>query len=108
MSDKTTKSKAKSAGAKVPADRLAKAEATREPIHVDYKGIEFDIPPEALEDFRAFEALDAGNPFPLFRLIVGDHKDEVYAALEDENGRVPIDVVTDFMQSIVSEVGAGN
>ena len=46
MSDKTTKSKAKSAGAKAPADRLAKAEATREPIHVDYKGIEFDIPPQ--------------------------------------------------------------
>lgn len=108
MSNKNTKSRAETAGAKVPADRLAKAEATRDPIHVDYKGIEFDIPPEALEDFRAFEALDAGNPFPLFRLIVGDHKDEVYSALEDENGRVPIDSVTDFMQSIVSEVGAGN
>ena len=64
MSDKNTKSKAKAAGAKAPADRLAKAEATRDPIHVDYEGIEFDIPPEALEDFRAFEALDAGNPFP--------------------------------------------
>lgn len=108
MSDKDAKSKAKAAGAKMPADKLAKAEATRDPIHVDYKGIEFDIPPEALEDFRAFEALDAGNPFPLFRLIVGDHKDEVYSALEDENGRVPIDSVTDFMQSIVSEVGVGN
>ncbi len=45
-------------------------------------------------EIRAFEALDAGNPVPLFRLIVGDHKDEVYAALEDENGRVPIDAVT--------------
>lgn len=108
MYDKATKDEAKAVGAKVPADKLAKAEATRYPIHVDYEGIEFDIPPEALEDFRAFEALDAGNPFPLFRLIVGDHKDEVYAALEDENGRVPIDLVTDFMQSIVSEVGAGN
>lgn len=108
MSDRDTKSKAKATGAKVPADKLAKAEATRDPIHVDYEGIEFDIPPEALEDFRAFEALDAGNPFPLFRLIVGDHKDEVYSALEDESGRVPIDSVTDFMQSIVSEVGAGN
>ena len=108
MSDKDTKSKAKAAGAKVPADKLAKAEATRDPIHVDYKGIEFDIPPEALEDFRAFEALDAGNPFPLFRLSVGDHKEEGYSALEDKNGRVPIDSVTDFMQSIVSEVGAGN
>lgn len=105
---KTTNSNANAGGAKVPADRLAKAEATRDPIHVDYKGIEFDIPPEALEDFRAFEALDAGNPFPLFRLIVGDYKNEVYSALEDENGRVPIDAVTDFMQSIVSEVGAGN
>lgn len=108
MSYKITKGNAKSIGAKVPADRLAKAEATRDPIHVDYDGIEFDIPPEALEDFRAFEALDAGNPFPLFRLIVGDHKDEIYTVLEDENGRVPIDAVTDFMQSIVSEVGAGN
>ena len=108
MSDKTTKSKAKAAGAKVPADKLAKAEATRDPIHVDYKGIEFDIPPEALEDFRAFEALDAGNPFPLFRLIVGDHKDEVYSALEDENGGVSVDSGSDYMQSIVSEVGAGN
>lgn len=108
MSYNITKSKARAAGVKAPADRLAKAEATRDSIHVDYEGIEFDIPPEALEDFRAFEALDAGNPFPLFRLIVGDYKDEVYAVLEDESGRVPIDSVTDFMQSIVSEVGAGN
>ena len=45
MSDKTTKSKAKAVGAKAPSDRLAKAEATRDPIHVDYEGIEFDIPP---------------------------------------------------------------
>ena len=68
-------------------------------------GVKKDKWPEApkppAEGYR-----ETGNPRVSSKL--GDHKDEVYAALEDENGRVPIDTVTDFMQSIVSEVGAGN
>lgn len=100
-----TAERAREAGAKEPQDHAAKAEATGGTYTVHVAGLALDVEYDALNDYRVIEAADRGRPTPMFDAIVGDRHDEVLDALEDENGRVPVERVRDFVEEVYRQVG---
>lgn len=100
-----TAERAREAGAKEPQDHAAKAEATGRTYTVHVAGLALDVEYDAINDYRILEAADRGRPTPMFDAIVGDRHDEVLDALEDENGRVPVERVRDFVEEVYRQVG---
>lgn len=109
--EKTTAAKAKAAGAKVPADRAAKAEATGEPIEVafDVDGIDFkfEIDPDALDDAEALEAMENNIPTKMFAAIAGDHNEEFRDRLREESGRLRVSSMAKFVAGAMQAIGQG-
>lgn len=110
---KSAREQAEAAGAKVPTDRAAKAEALDEPIPVSIelegfdKPFEFDVDPEALDDADAVDAYAQKNPSPMFRALTGEHAEKFRARLRDDKGRVKLSTIFDFVNSTLEAVGAG-
>lgn len=107
----TTAEKAKAAGAKVPADRAAKAEATGAPIPVEITlhGVDFrfEIDPDALDDAEALEELQMNMPRRMFQAIAGDRTGEFREALRDESGRLRVTRLFEFVQAAMQAAGQG-
>lgn len=103
MAGKTTIDRAKEQGAKVPADRAAKAEATGDPIPVelDFNGetFAFVVDPDALDDADALEALQQNMPSLMFRALTGEHEGEFRDRLRDENGRLRVSDLAKFVMA---------
>lgn len=103
---KTTE-RARKAGAKLPEDH-AKIEADDGTYTVTVSGVTLTVEHAVLDDYRLIDAADRGNPSLMFNAVTGDKHDEVLDALEDENGRVPMERIGKFLEQVYKQVGQGN
>lgn len=107
----TTRDRAQEAGAKLPKDRAASAEATGEVVTVTVDGREFVVDPADLSDYRIMRRIHLGDEsaaLDMIARILGEHEDAVADELEDEKGRVSVQKMTDYMQRVLKEAGWGN
>lgn len=110
---KTTREKAAEAGAKMPEDRAAKAEAKGEPIPVEITldGVEgtfeFAIDPEELDDDEALEQFTMNMPARMFRNVTGEKEAEFIERLRDERGRIRTSTKLEFVVKAMEAVRLG-
>ena len=77
-------------------------------------GFEADIDEAVFNDMELFDAiveLDQGNSLALSRVtekILGKNKAGLYEALRNENGRVPVNAVSEQIREIMLQVGEKN
>lgn len=100
---KTTREKAIEAGAKVPEDRAAKAEAKGDliPVEIELDDVEgafvFEINPDDLDDDEALEQFTLNMPARMFRNLTGDKENEFIERLRDERGRIRTSTKFEFV-----------
>lgn len=112
----TTRKRAAAAGATVPADHAAKAEAEGAPIDITVavtiddveRHIDLTITPEDIDDYDAMELLAQNVPTLMFKAIVGDREQGIREALRSENGRLRASSVMNFVMGTLEAVGRGN
>lgn len=104
---KTTRQKAAEAGAKVPEDRAAKAEATGEAVDVTVFGVELSIERDVVDDYEAIELLAQNVPTRMFSLIAGDREEEIRDALREPSGKLRASKILSFVLEVLQAVGAG-
>lgn len=110
---KSARDQAALAGAKVPEDRAAKAEAKDEPIDVTITidGIDepfsFTIDPDDLDDDEALEAMAQARPALMFRNLTGDREEEFVERLRDERGRVRTSRKVEFVMAAMEALKLG-
>ena len=83
--------------------------------HIKTKtGFELDLDDAVIDDMELFEAvadLQAGNTIAIpvvIRKIFGEHKKALYDHCRLENGRVPIQTVTEEISAIFEALNAKN
>ena len=80
---------------------------------VTRSGFEFEVAEDIANDMELFEALtdldngDLRAIVPICRTIIGDRKKELYDHLRGEDGRVPIERVSDEIVDILTAVKDG-
>ncbi|WIY84334.1 hypothetical protein [Propionimicrobium sp. PCR01-08-3] len=105
----TAKEAAKAAGAKMPADHAAKVEASEDEfVEITYDGFDLRFERDAVNDFELLEQANAGAPFAMFNLIVGDQKASVLKHLKGDNKRLGMDVVNEWLNGLFEAIQAGN
>ena len=108
---KTTKERAAEAGAKIPADKLAEAEAEGGLVTVEHGGFEFEFNPAAVTDYRLQRRFAKGGEvaaaamLDLVEIVLGDQEDDVVASLEDEHGFVTPETVGAFVNAVCEAAG---
>lgn len=76
-------------------------------------GFDFEVAEDITNDMELFEALcdlDAGDAtavVPVCRKILGRQKKALYDHLRDENGRVPVEKVSEAVIDIINAVKDG-
>lgn len=106
---KTTKELAAEAGAKVPADHAAKAEATGDLIKVNVRGFDLEFDPNDLDDDDLMTALEHGSPNLALQVIVGDAKR--VAEIKDSlrvDGKLKRSDLLMFVTEVIQAGGQGN
>lgn len=88
MTTKTTMERAAGAGARVPADRAVKAEATGERVKVTVEGFEFEFDPDVFDDDDLMTDLEHGNPHRALLAISSgpEQVEKIRNELRGENG----------------------
>lgn len=107
---KTTRTKAKAAGAKMPQDRLAKAEATGAPMTIEFRGVTISVEADALDDYEAMTMFASGLPDRLLSVLVPDPASNhtLLQTCRDESGRVRLSSVLEMTTEIMELLNAGN
>lgn len=76
-------------------------------------GFEFEVADEIINDMELFEALcdlDAGDAravVPVCRIVLGNQKKALYDHLRTEDGRVPVDKVSEEILDILTALKDG-
>jgi hypothetical protein len=82
------------------------------PIHVEVKGIALDFnPADLLDDYDAMTALmEQGRPNPMLALLFPDEGERQAAldSLRDENGKLRMTTVVEFLTEVFQASGQGN
>lgn len=82
------------------------------PIHVEVRGIALDFnPADLLDDYDAMTALmEQGRPTPMLALLIPDEDERKAAldALRDENGKLRMTTVVEFLTEVFQVSGQGN
>lgn len=108
---KTTRQAAAGAGAKVPADHLAEAEATNGEVTVEHDGFTFTFNPRAVTDMRLSRRVGRGDPAALdeqMTLVFGKQYDKVLDHIAEQNdGYVTQEEFAPFVQAVLKASGLG-
>jgi hypothetical protein len=103
-----TRTAAAAAGAKLPEDRAAKAEANDDLIHVTVRGFDFEFNPELLDDDDILSAMERGIPDPLLTEISSPEQlAEIKKSLRVD-GKLKRSAVLEFAAEVMQEMGEGN
>ena len=82
------------------------------PIHVEVRGIALDFnPSDLLDDYDAMTALmEQGRPNPMLALLIPDEGERKAAldSLRDENGKLRVTTVVEFLTEVFQASGQGN
>lgn len=107
---KTTTARAKAAKAKVPQDRLPKAEAENTPVSIEYRGVDITVAPDDLDDYEAAALLSQGMPDRMLTILVPDPdtRKRLIETCREPGGRLRLTAVVIMTSEILKAVGAGN
>lgn len=81
-------------------------------ITVTAKGVTVKVDPQAFDDYELFESVFDGQDndmailFKLMHAVCGDAYADVKDQLRDENGKLGIATVSDFLTEVMAEVQA--
>ena len=82
------------------------------PIHIEVRGVELDFnPSDLLDDYDAMTALmEEGRPNPMLKLLFPDEGERkaVLDSLRDENGKLRMTTVVEFLTEVFQASGQGN
>lgn len=76
-------------------------------------GVEFELDPAILDDMQLIDMIaevdqDVTNVSRLVRALFGDARQEIYAALRTEDGRVPTSRVVDAISETLTQLGGAD
>lgn len=92
--------------AKKPQDRKAKAEATGEPLRVEYEGHEYVIDREAADNIELMEFVEDEKYLSAIRGYLGREQWGVFKdSVRDAAGRVPAEKFSEFSELIYAAMG---
>lgn len=87
----------------------AKGIADREPVSFEHDGATYTIDPENLDNLELFEAIEDEKYLTATRGFLGKAQWKAFKdANRDEQGRVPMAPVEDFLQAMMEAIGQGN
>lgn len=105
----TTKGRAAAAGARVPTDRAAKAEATGELVEVTVDGFTLKVAPDWLDDDDVMTDVENGKPhLALAKITSGpDQVAKIRESLRGEDGVVKRSALLQFVLDVAEAAGQG-
>ena len=106
----STKDRAARAGARPPADHLARTEATGDTITFTWGDWKFTTDKDALDDYKRISMLNAGFADPMLAVLIpdADLRNEFLESLADEDGRLRASTVVRTTIELLNAANAGN
>lgn len=100
--------KAIPAGAKRPADRqTAKADVVSSKSKFDWRGTEYVVDPDLIDDLEFFEALEGNQFATAVRKMLGDQYDRFKDQVRLAEGRVSLATTQAFLEEYMTEAQRG-
>lgn len=97
------------AGAKRPADRqTAKADVATSKSRFDWRGTEYTVDPDLIDDLEFFEALEGNQFATAVRKMLGDQYDKFKDQVREAEGRVSLATTQAFLEEYMAEAQRGN
>ncbi|RJU01977.1 hypothetical protein D6T65_04985 [Arthrobacter frigidicola] len=97
------------AGVKKPSDRqTAKSDVVSKKSKFDWRGTEYTVDPDLIDDLEFFEALE-GNQFAtaLQRMLGAEQYDKFKAQVKEAEGRVSLATTQAFLEEYMGEAQRG-
>jgi hypothetical protein len=82
------------------------------PIHIKYNDVEVDVDPKVFDDFRLIEIMrqmqsNGTYVVDFLKFILGEQQyEDAMCALADEDGKLPMERIKDFMEAVVKQLNA--
>lgn len=82
------------------------------PMHIEYLDAAVDVDPKVFDDFRFTETMRKMQSDGLYivdflKMLLGeDQYEQAMCALADEDGRLPMERIKEFMKKIIKELNA--
>ena len=95
-------------GAKKPSDRqTAKADVAATKSAFDWRGTEYTVDPELIDDLEFFEALETNMFATAVRKMLGEQYDKFKDQVREAEGRVSLDTTKAFLEEYMAEAQRG-
>ena len=96
------------ATAKKPADRQsAKSEVSKVKSTFDWRGTEYTVDPDLIDDLEFFEALEGNQFATAVRMMLGDQYDKFKDQVKEAEGRVSLATTQAFLEEYMAEAQRG-
>lgn len=92
------------AGAKKPSDRqTAKADVVATKSSFDWRGTEYTVDPDLIDDLEFFEALETNQFATAVRMMLGDQYNKFKDQVREDEGRVSLTTTQAFLQEYMGQ-----
>jgi hypothetical protein len=96
------------AGAKRPADRqTAKADVVNTKSAFEWRGTDYVVDPDLIDDLEFFEALEGNQFATAVRKMLGDQYDKFKDQVREAEGRVSLATTQAFLEEYMAEAQRG-
>ena len=96
------------AGAKKPSDRqTAKADVVTTKSSFDWRGTDYVVDPDLIDDLEFFEALETNQFATAVRTMLGDQYDKFKNQIKEAEGRVSLSTTQAFLEEYMVEAQRG-
>lgn len=96
------------AGAKRPADRqTAKSDVVKNKTSFDWRGTDYVVDPDLIDDLEFFEALEGNQFATAVRKMLGDQYDKFKDQVREAEGRVSLATTQAFLEEYMAEAQRG-
>jgi len=96
------------AGVKKPSDRQsAKSDVTPSKSKFDWRGTEYTVDPDLIDDLEFFEALEGNQFATAVRKMLGDQYDKFKDQVREAEGRVSLATTQSFLEEYMNEAQRG-
>jgi hypothetical protein len=100
--------KAIPAGAKRPTDRqTAKADVVNKKSAFNWRGTDYTVDPDLIDDLEFFEALEGNQFATAVRKMLGDQYDKFKDQVREDEGRVSLATTQAFLEEYMAEAQRG-
>lgn len=109
-----TRAAAVKAGAKLPQDHAARAEALDQPVDVEIGSevagvsLRFQVPRSLVDSYEAVQAVYAGFAMPVMQEFDEGTREGIIEAARDESGKVRNSVVQRVLVAALTQAAQGN